>query len=126
MRKSVFRSDYALGYRMSNGTQNVAFVKPNAENYYALALCVYEDFPSGKALYAMGIAPEAERTYEIVDCPYKNMACAAYTLNKICGVQQKTLASLLKTSAKTLRKAINFFAKEGLDVRLQSKTATPA
>lgn len=122
MRKAFFKSDYPLGYRMSNGAQDLAFVKPNAENYYALALAVFENYPSGRALYAMGIAPEAERTYEIVDCTYKNISCAAYALNQICGVEQKTLVELFGTSKKTLRKALNY-AREGLNIAT-NKTAT--
>lgn len=123
MKKAFFKSDYPLGYRTSNGTQDLAFNKPNAENYYALALCVYEDFPSGRALYVMGIAPESERTYEIVDCPYKNMANGAYALNQFCGVQQKTLAELFKTSKRTIRKALNF-AREKLNVQIHKTSAT--
>ena len=123
MKKAFFKSDYPLGYRLSSGTQDLAFENNYAENYYALALAVFENYTSGQALYAMGIAPEVERTYEIIDCPYKQIACAAYTLHHICGVQQKTLVSVLGASKTTLRKAINF-ARESFNAKVQ-KTVVP-
>ena len=123
MKKAFFKSDYPLGYRMSNGSQDLAFANNYAENYYALALAVFENYPSGKALYAMGIAPDAERSYEIIDCPYKQIAYAAYALHHICGIQQKSLVDVFGTSKTTLRKAINF-AREHYNVT-NPKTVVP-
>ena len=123
MKKAFFKSDYNLGYRMSSGTQNLAFENNYAENYYALALAVFENYSSGKALYTMGIAPEIEREYEIIDCPYKQIATAAYALHHICGVQQKALVNVFGTSKTTLRKAINF-ARESFNAKVQ-KTVVP-
>lgn len=113
MAKAFYRSDYCLGYRLSNGTQDLSFsVKPHNENYYALALCVYENYPSGKALYAMGISPERETSYEVIDATYKQLGGLAYILNKVCGVQQKEAAPMLKVSKTTFRKAVDYARRE--------------
>lgn len=82
------------------------------ENYYALALAVYEKLPSGKALWLMGIAPDREPVI-IEDCGYKNMSVVVYVLHKICGIQQKMLAPMLNISKGTLRRALVFCQKGG-------------
>ena len=106
MRKAFFRSDYPMGYRMSDGTQNLDLNPlPNAENYYALALCVYEKMPSGKALNKMGISPEREVViYE--SAPSRELGTLVYVLHCVCGVQQKVIAPMLQISKTTLRRAL--------------------
>lgn len=112
MRKAFFRSEYPMGYRMSDGTQNLDLNPlPNAENYYALALCVYEKMSSGKALNKMGISPERE-TVVYENTPSRELSTIIYVLHCVCGIQQKVIAPMLQISKATLRRALHVKREE--------------
>lgn len=118
MIRARYRDEYKLGYRMScGGVCSIAMDEKRLatkENWYALALSVYEHMTCSDALRIMGIGVDLIPGQARIEQRIKafNRGRAGYILTSVCGLLKKDAAAVLKVHQSTLCKNMSEFLIE--------------